>query len=202
MPTGHTGREAKMLLRIYCITSLSVPILIVPWPFITIIYGKDEYLCWLADTDRCNTSGVSVVEVVTRLLMWHLLAVLVWLFSAVVVIFAFCQYCVYKSVSNGYKSTPNENVTSLVSLQIVFVLVVAANGVLFAWEQITQKTSFPIALLAAILTPLMLIVLTLIINIRKVRAGREHYMFESLATNGRSYGATNTKFTLPDDEWD
>ena len=137
--------------------------------------------------------------------MWHLLAVLVWLFSAVVVIFAFCQYCVHKSVSNGYKSTPNENVTSLLSLLIVFVLVVAANGVLFIWEQITQKSSFSIALLAAILTPLMLIVLTLIINFRKVyiiRAGREYYMFECNATNGRSYGATNTKYTLPDDEWD
>ena len=94
-------KKYKMLLRIYFITSLSVPVLFAPWPFITIKYGKDEYLCWLADTDRCNTSGVSVVEVFTRVLMWHLLAVLVWLFSAVVVIFAFCQYCVHKSVSNG-----------------------------------------------------------------------------------------------------
>ena len=58
-------KKYKMLLRIYFITSLSVPVLIVPWAFITIKYGKDEYLCWLADTDRCNTSGISVVEVVT-----------------------------------------------------------------------------------------------------------------------------------------
>ena len=55
-------KKYNMLLRIYFITSLSVPIVFVPWPFITIKYGKDDYLCWLADIDHCHTS---VVEVVT-----------------------------------------------------------------------------------------------------------------------------------------
>ena len=120
-----------------------------------------------------------------------------------VVIFAFYRYCVHKSVSYGHKSTPNENVTSLV---FFFILAVVASGAIFVHQQITRKLDFPIDLLAAIILPFMLIVHTLIINIRKVSiiigAGRGHYMFESLATNGRSYGATNTNFTLPDDEWD
>ena len=198
-------KKYKMLQRIYFITSLSVPVLFVPWPFITIKYGEDEYVCWFADTDRCNTSGVAVVEIVTRLLMWHFLAVLLWLFSAVVVIYAFCQYCLHKSVSNESKSTPNENVTALVSLLIVFILSVVANGLLFLWELVTHKSSFPLALLAAVVTPLMLIIYTLIVNIRKVciiRARHVNNFFESNATNGRTYGATNTNFTLPDDEWD
>ena len=112
-----------------------------------------------------------------------------------VVIFAFYRYCVHKSISNGHKSTPNENVTSLVSILIIFILAVVASGAIFEHQQITRKLDFPIDLLAAIILPFMLIVHTLIINIRKVSiiigAGRGHYMFESLATNGRSYGATN-----------
>ena len=123
-----------------------------------------------------------------------------------VVIFAFYRYCVHKSISYGHKSTPNEDVTSLVSILIFFILAVVASGAIFVHQQITRKLDFPIDLLAAIILPFMLIVHTLIINIRKVSiiigAGRGHYMFESLATNGRSYGATNTNFTLPDDEWD
>ena len=199
-------KKYKMLQRMYFITSLSVPVLFVPWPFITIKYGKDVYLCWLTETDCYNTSGVAVVDIVTRLLMWHFLAVIVFLFSAVVVTFAFCQYCVHKSASNGYKSTTNENVTFLVSILIFFILAVVSSGAIFISQQVTRKLSFTIELLAAIILPLMLIVHTLIINIRKVSiigAGRhELHIFESVSTNGRSYGATNTNFTLPDDEWD
>ena len=196
-------KKYKMLQRMYFITSLSVPVLFVPWPFITIKYGKDVYLCWLAETDGCHTS---VVEVITYLLVWQILAVIVFLFSAVVVTFAFCQYCVHESACNGYKSTPNENVTFLVSILIFFIIAVAGSAATFISQQITRKSSFLIDLLSAILLPCLLIVHTLIINIRKVSiivAGRhEQHIFESASTNGRSYGATNTNFTLPDDEWD
>ena len=197
-------KRYKMLLRAYVIASLLIPLLFVPWPFIKMKYGRDEYICWLADTDHCNVSDVR--DVVGRLLMWHMWAVIVWVFAVIVILLAFYRYCVHRSASKGTKSKPSENVTFLISLLTFFIIAETANGLLFVWELITKKSSFPLALQAAIITPLMLIVYTMIITVRKmciIRTGPKEIIPDtSIATHGTSYGTSATNFVLPEDEWD
>ena len=136
-------KRYKMLQRAYVTASLLIPLIIVPWPFIKMKYGKDEYICWLADTDRCNVSDVQPLrDIVDRLLMWHMWAVIVWVFAVIMILLAFYQYCVHRSASKGTKSKPSA--TFLVSLLTVFIISVATNGLLFVWEQITKKSSFPL----------------------------------------------------------
>ena len=98
-------KRYKMLLRASVTASLLIPLIIVPWPFIKMKYGKDEYICWLADTDRCNVSDVQpLLDIVGRLLMWHMWAVIVWVFSVIMILLAFYQYCVHRLASKGINS--------------------------------------------------------------------------------------------------
>ena len=197
-------KRYKMLLRAYVIASLLIPLLFVPWPFIKMKYGKDEYICWLANIDHCNVSDVR--DVVGRLLMWHMWAVVVWVFAVIRILLAFYQYCVHRSASKGTKSKPSENVTFLISLLTFFIIAVTAGALHFVWELITKKSSFPFALQAAIITPLMIMVYTMIITVRKmciIRTGPKELIPDtSIATLGMSYGTTATNFILPQDEWD
>ena len=197
-------KRYKMFLRAYVIASLSIPLLFVPWPFIKMTYGRDEYICWLAHTDHCIVSDVR--DVVGRLLMWHMWAVIVWVFALIMILLAFFKCCVHRSASKGTKSKPRENVTFLTSLLTLFIVAVTANALPFVCELITKKSSFPLALQAAILTPLMLMVYTMIITVLKmciIRTGLKEIIPDtSIATHGMSYGTMSTNFVLPLDEWD
>ena len=122
-------KRYKMLQRAYVIASLLIPLLFVPWPF----YGRDEYVCWLADIDHCNVSDVR--DIVDHLLMWHMWAVFVWVFAVIMILLAFYQYCVHRSASKGTKSKPSENVTFLISLLTVFIIAVAANALPLFWSR-------------------------------------------------------------------
>ena len=197
-------KRYKMLLRAYVIASLLIPLTFLPWPFITMTYGRDEYVCWLADTDHCNVSDVH--DVVGRLLMWHMWAVIVWVFAVIMILLAFYQYCVHRSASKGTKSKPSGNVPFLISLLTFFIIAVTANALPFVWELITKKSSFSLALQAAILTPLMLMVYTMITTVQKMcvmRTGPDEIIPDtSITTLGMSYGTSATNFVLPEDEWD
>lgn len=202
-------KRFKLLQRSYMIAASVLPALIVPWPFIEIGYGKDDYLCWLAYD--CNASTVSASRVVLRLLMWHFWAVLVWMFAVIMFIIAVYHYCTSKSAVEGTKSKRSHNVVcTIVLLLLIFIINVAANGVLFIWGFITGKISYPATLQAAILTPLMIMVYALILTIRQVKfimsKSREILSTanaSSVATQAKSYGAltSHTKYILPDDEW-
>ena len=92
---------------------------------------------------------------------------------------------------------------------LTFIIIFIANVFLFIWELIIGKFSYPASLQAAVLTPLMLLVYALIIDIRQVRItmfkSQKIVMnaFTSSATRGKSYGTSSqTHFILPGDEWD
>ena len=59
----------KIIQKIYVIVSFLVPIIFLPWPFISVQYGKQGYVCWLRDpASSCDNSSLS--NMVTLLLMW------------------------------------------------------------------------------------------------------------------------------------
>ena len=171
-------------------------------------YGKDEYLCWLASNHPCNASDSSVTLIV-HLLMWHIWAILTWMFAVAVVVLAICRYCTHKSASNVTTSIHSHNVCAIIPMLLTFIKIFIANGFLFIWELIIGKFSYQTSLQAAVLTPFMLMVYALIINIRQVRITMLKSQkiitnaFTSSATRGKSYGTSSqTHFILPGDKWD
>ena len=93
-------KRYTLLQRSYVFATFTIPVLFVPWPFIEMGYGKDEYLCWLASNHPCNSSDSSVASIV-HLLMWHIWAILAWMFAVAVVILAIYRYCTHKSASTS-----------------------------------------------------------------------------------------------------
>ena len=199
-------RRYTLLQRSYIFATFTIPVLIVPWPFMIIEtkYGKDEYLCWLASS--CISSNATVSYVIGRLLMWHFWAFLAWMFAVAMLVLATYRYCRHKSASNGSYSRPSQNVCTLIPMLLTYVIAITANAVLFIWELITRKFSFPITVLAIVTIPLMLVVYAFIEIIRLLRVINSKSIEigaitnASLATYDTSYGATH--FILPDNEYD
>ena len=94
-------KRYKILQRCYFITSLLVPVLFVPWPFISTLkkYEKGVYVCWLQDS-ICGTSIAS--EIVTKSLMWYLWAILAWLFAVIVFAVTFYRHCAHSNHQMEY----------------------------------------------------------------------------------------------------
>ena len=205
-------KRYRRIQKLYLIASFLVPIFFVPWPFIKTqymyVYGKNKYLCWLADSINCNSSGITTEYVLGPLLMWYIWAVLVWVMAVAVTVFVFYRYCLHRMISKSTKSIPMENVTYIIWL-IVYIVGVIVNAINFAWERFTGKSSFPLALQAVIVTPIVVMIFYLTIIVKQVmiiRAGPKEIFVNingSTATLARSYGTTScTHFLLPDNEWD
>ena len=88
-------RRYTLLQRSYIFATFTIPLLFLPWPFIRTGYGKDEYFCWLASNHPCNSSDSSVSYLIVHLLMWHIWAILVWMFAVAVVVVVICRYCTH-----------------------------------------------------------------------------------------------------------
>ena len=200
-------KKFKLLQRSYMLATIVVPIFIVPWPFINNEYGNDGYLCWL--THNCSDSITSLSYVLGRFLMWHLWFILAWLFSVVMLVLAICCYRRHTSDSHGTKSRPSHTVCTLILLLLIVFVIEIFDAFFLMWETISRKFSMPVAALAIISLPLMLVVNALIILIRQTRIKISKNNDIVANTNAESalisacsisYGATH--FILPDDEWD
>ena len=195
----------RKLLLVYIIAAFGLPLLIVPLPFFTTGYGEDEFLCWLSDIDRCTGSHRAVIDNITRTLMWHLWAVLLWIFTIAVVIFAFYRYCFKKPTNTATKV--DSNIISILALLITFIVAVADNALVFLREVISERSSFPLVLQAAILTPLALMMFSFILIVQNAKMIRgttdttnSATAITSMVTHGTTYGAAQTYYNPPNDE--
>ena len=163
-------KRHKIIQKIYVIASFLVPIIFVPWPFTSVQYGKEGYVCWLRNSG-CGTSGIS--NILSRLLMWYFWALLVWLY--IVLVFALFLYT-YCSRRNTTVTTrmwkPDLNSITIISILIVFIVQVLASVLLLLWGWIKRQSSFPLTVLVAVLTPFTLIVFFVILVIRQVSISR------------------------------
>ena len=119
-------KRFEILQRCYTIAAFVVPSVFVPWPFIEIGYGKDEYPCWLFSKQHCNASTISASNVVVQLLMWHFWAVLVWICAVVMLLIAIYHYCTHKSAPNITKSNHSLNACAITSLLLTFIVVITS----------------------------------------------------------------------------
>lgn len=145
-------KRYKLIQRICVIACFLVPVIFVPWPFVSVSYGKQGYVCWLRDAG-CGTSGIS--NVLSQLLMWCLWALLVWLFIAAVFIFSFYTYCSRK-LETTWK--PDVNSTTIISVLTVLILQLLFSVLLLMRGWITAQKSFALTFLVGVLTPLALMI--------------------------------------------
>ena len=111
-------KRYKIIQKIYVIASFLVPIIFVPWPFISVQYGKQRLICWLRDrASSCGDSSVS--NIVSRLLMWHIWALLVWLYIVAVFAYTFYTYCSHKR-STTWK--PDLNSSTIILILTVYLV--------------------------------------------------------------------------------
>ena len=97
-------KRYKIIQKIYLILSFLVPIVFVPWPFISVQYGNQGDIWWLHDPSSCGDSSLS--NIITRVLMWYSWALLVWLYIVAVFAYTFYTYCSHKQ-STTRKPDPN-----------------------------------------------------------------------------------------------
>ena len=198
-------RRNTLLQRSYIFATFTIPVLFVPWPFMDMEfeYGRDGYLCWL--TYNCNASDSILSYLLSRLLMWDFWVYLTWMFTIAVLVLA--MYCYCRPKLNGTISKPNHKVCTLIALLLTFVIYITVYVAVLIWSLTGRKFSLPIAVLAVVFPPLMLVVNVLVIIIRQARIKVSKRNESAINTNAStfiaakdvSYGATH--FTLPDDEW-
>ena len=83
-------KRYKIIQKIYVFASFLVPIVFVPWPFISVQYGNQGDMCWLYDPSSCGDRSLS--NIVNRLLMWYSWALLVWLYIVAVFAYTYCSH--------------------------------------------------------------------------------------------------------------
>lgn len=198
-------KRYKILQQFYFIITFLVPLFFVPWPYITTQYGNTEFVCWLTYSNSCDTSDAAATYLLTNILVWQLWGALVWLFTVGVVVLASYRYCVHWRTST-VRRKPNSDINTIIALLVAFVLQAVANLLPIVWRTATKQYSFPITLQVAVLTPLTVMVYSLIVDVRQVyiiaTRPRESVTLGSVATCGRSYDTTSqTYFRIPDNEW-
>lgn len=201
-------KRYKLIQRIYVTASFLVPAIFVPWPFLSVSYGKQGYACWLRDTG-CGTSGIS--NVLTRLLMWYFWALLVWLFAVAVFAFSFYTYCSHKRRTTW---KPDLNSTTIISVLTAFILQLLVSVLLLMWGWIRARRSFILTFLGAVLIPLALMTFFIILNIRQVSILRTWHRLERIVNKAKMTTVTyktvsegeptsiSTFYVLPEDDWD
>lgn len=159
-------------------------------------------------SSRC-TADISYI--LSRLLLWHFWAFLVWFFTVAVVVLAFYKYCVHRTTSmSKQKLTPNTY--AIIAILIICIGEVVTNACLFVWRLITGQNSFPMALIymVVVVTPLSQMIFFIVVTVRQVvntRAVPREIVLNinaSEVTHNRTYGTTasNTHFSLPEEDYD
>lgn len=159
-------KRYQILHRVYCIATFFIPMLIVPWSFIKVTYGKDVFLCWVSDDIyNCNASHTS--GIVNHFFMWHFWAVLVWIFVVASVSVAFYRYCTHQATArHKLKSSPDIKV--LIIILTLFMITTALNIIIFMEAQIKRRSTFSATLLVAMIGPLMTMAYALVLIIRRL----------------------------------
>ena len=203
-------KRYKIIQRIYVFASFLVPIVFVPWPFISVQYGNQGDMCWLRDPSSCGDRSLS--NIVNRLLMWYSWALLVWLYIVAVFAYTFYTYCSHKR-STTWKADLN-SITIILILTVYLVeLAFCLAGLLHSLFK--RQYSFPSTFLMIVITPLTLMIFFIILIIRQVCIIRmAWHQSRGIVSNGEMNAATyqtfsegvpvsrSTYYELPKDEWD
>ena len=203
-------KRYKIIQKIYVLVSFLVPIIFVPWPFISVQYGKQGPVCWLRDPSSCGDSSLS--NIVSLLLMWHIWALLVGLYIVAVFAYTFYTYCSHK---RGTKWMPDLNSTTIISLLTVFLVQLTTGFIVVLSGEIQIQYRFRLGILVTVLNPITRMISFIILIIRQVCIIRmARHQSRGIVSNADMTVATyqtvsegvpisrSTYYELPKDEWD
>ena len=204
-------KRYKIIQKIYVIVSFLVPIIFVPWPFISVQYGNQGFICWLRDpAGSCGNSSLS--NIVSRLLMWHIWALLVWLYIVAVFAYTFYTYCSHKRSTTR---KPDLNSITIILILTVYLveLTISFTFLLQGWIQ--KLYPFTLMVLVAVMIPLTLMIYFIILIIRQVCIIRmARHQSRGIGLNVEMTAVTyqiagesepisrSTYYILPKDDWD
>ena len=154
-------RRYKIIQAVYFIATFFTPVLFVPWSFIKITYGKDMYLCWVSH--NCNASHAS--DITDHLFTYYFWAVVVWIFAVAAVSVAFYRYCLHQPTVR-HKLKFNTDIIVIIIILTSFIIAVATNSFIFIEVQIKRRSSFPVTILVASVTPLIMMIFALLLIFR------------------------------------
>ena len=110
-------KRYKIIQKIYVIASFLVPIVFVPWPFISVQYGNQGDMCWLCDPSSCGDSSIS--NIISWLLMWYIWALIVWLYIVAVFVYTFYTYCSHKRSTTWKPDLNSSTIIWILTLYLV-----------------------------------------------------------------------------------
>ena len=203
-------KRYKIIQKIYLIASFLLPIVFVPWPFISVQYGNQGDLCWLRDPSSCGDSSLS--NIISWLLMWHIWALLVWLYIVAVFAYTFYTYCSHKRSTTR---KPDFNSITIILILTVYLVELAFSFSVLLQGWIKKQYSFPLTVLVVFICPLTLMIYFIILIIRQVCIIRmARHQSRGIVSNAEKTASTYQTFSdgvaisrstycdLPKDEWD
>ena len=203
-------KRYKIIQKIYVIASFLVPIVFVPWPFISVQYGNQGDMCWLRDPSSCGDSSLS--NIINRLLMWFIWALLVWLYIVAVFAYTFYTYCSHKRSTTR---KPDLNLITIILILTVYLVELAFSFSVLLHRWTKKQYSFTLTVLMVVIIPLTLMIFFIILIIRQVCIVRmARHQSREIVSNAEMTASTyqtvsesvpisrSTYYSLPKDEWD
>ena len=203
-------KRYKIIQKVYLIVSFLVPIIFVPWPFISVQYGNQGDMCWLRDPSICGDRSLS--NVINRLLMWYSWALLVWLYIVAVFAYTFYTYCSHKRSTTR---KPDLNSITIILILTVYLVELAFSSSVLLHRWTKKQYSFPLTVLVVVIIPLTLMNFFIILIIRQVCIVRmaQHKSGEIVSNTDMTVAtyqsfsegvpvSRSTYYDLPKDEWD
>ena len=203
-------KRYKIIQKIYVIASFLVPIVFVPWPFISVQYGNQGDMCWLRDPSSCGDSSLS--NIISWLLMWYIWALLVWLYIVAVFAYTFYTYCSHKRSTTR---KPDLNLITIILILTVYLVELAFSFSVLLHRWTKKQYSFTLKVLMVVIIPLTLMIFFIILIIRQVCIVRmARHQSREIVSNAEMTASTyqtvsegvpisrSTYYSLPKDEWD
>ena len=166
----------KCLEILYITLIIFVPLIFLPWPFISRSYGKTGHLCWIREhgDSNCNTGGF-----IEQIVLYYLWSFLVFGFTTAVALVILVTLCRRRTPRKG-----DANIYALLCYMIIFVIANVVGVVVRIYNRIEYPVhSYPLEFVQSVIFPLRtaFIAATLLIRVCYMYAHRSSKEYKRLA---------------------
>ena len=167
-------------------------------------------MCWLRDPSISGDRSLS--NIINRLLMWFIWALLVWLYIVAVFAYTFYTYCSHKRSTTR---KPDLNSITIILVLTVYLVELAFSSSVLLHRWTNKQYSFLLTVLVVVIIPLTLMNFFIILIIRQMCIIRmaQHKSGEIVSNTDMTVAtyqtfsegvpvSRSTYYDLPKDEWD
>ena len=153
-------KRHRNILMSYAMVTFVLPLMFLPWPFISHGYGRNDYTCYIIPD-----------HIVDQLFLWHVWAYLVWFFTLLVIIL------VLRTMRCKKLNNLTTNSITLLIIMIVFMLGILMNTAVFVMDAALTPTRGYceyswLLYTEAIFTSLPMIIISLVLLLRVYKKGQ------------------------------